>query len=258
MPNDSLIRALRRFTLTAGIALIAVPLLGPALDLLDLKTFPRHRWRDMMGFLVPLSMAMFAGVMLDLNLTMSRVAEQLASKGGAPVEKPTTGRSFRRRRGIAVLFALVVACVVIDHFEDRRIETDLVERARQSAAGFSKAIQRMADYRYEQDWVRATTESLGFMARQGSWSTVSVLVRDFLDEQPVYLGFNSAASVRGDALEPKVEHALEASSEELAYLDGVFGAGNNASDFYARSQRYRLFMPVRAEGRVVVLQFVER
>ena len=37
MPNDSLIRALRRFTLTAGIALIAVPLLGPALDLLDLK-----------------------------------------------------------------------------------------------------------------------------------------------------------------------------------------------------------------------------
>jgi hypothetical protein len=255
MDNDPLIRMTRRFSVIAGITLVLTPVLGLVLELMELKTFRRFGLRDMTGFLLLLSMAMFGSVMLNLTLTISRVAERLAPNATGRAAGQTGSSGFRPKRVIGIFIAVLVAIGVIDHLAVRRIEAELTERANQSTTRFANAIEKMANYRYEEGWISDTSRHLALMERQGSYSNVSLILRDAINEQAVYLTFRAGTSTSDDEAEPRIRHALQATAEELAYLDGVFDSGNMVARFWARSERYEVLLPVKAGGRVVVLRF---
>lgn len=255
MPNDPLIRATRVFSCAAGLTLLLFPIVALILDVLELRTLPVRWSRDAAGFMLLVAFTLFASVMLHFTLTISRVAERLLPKESEAPAAAVGRRTRVPRRLVGAIAALVTCAVVLDHFAVQRLEKQLVERSRDSIAHLATGIERMGAYRYTQGWLDDATLNLKLIERQGSYSSVLLIVQDSIDGQPVYLTFSEGSSIRAEDAEPRVNHLVHSSGEEQAYLGQVFRQGKSESRFLATSRRQHLFVPVHAGAGVLVLRF---
>ena len=254
--NDPLLRALRGFSLCAGVALLVLPILSLTLDLLELRTLPPRLSRDVIGLLVPLSFAMFASVMLDFTLTISRVAERLAPEPSRSQAMP--GRRVWRRpiAFLGVFVSIIAALLLLDHFAVQRLESQLVGRSLQTMARFANAIENMGAYRYDKTWLDDTSLSLALMARQGGYESVSLIVLDSINGQPLLLKFGEGTSIRDSDPEPRIAQVIQASEQEQRFLEAMLRGEETTSRFLATSRQAQLWVPIGLANRLVVLWFV--
>ena len=216
--------------------------------------------------------ALLAGaLMLNIMLNLTRIAE----RGHDTVVKSG-------RKTIVLLLALFPLLAVLlfgdDWLSTRKKQQMLEQVAQQLVQQHPQQAARLADYRFDVDYVRQAHADLNLLNQvQAGVSNMMVIVPDQIDHTPVYLRFNghaeaalSAGVDAGDAADRaaaeavgsgtktviyKADYLWRSSAEERDYLQQVFQHGYTGLRFSSFDGRYELFYPYQSNGKTVVFYF---
>src|SRR5690606_26208564 len=87
-----------------------------------------------------------------------------------------------------------------DYMTSTKKEDMLIRSARSIIDSNPERSNRLLQYEFGDAWLSSTAEILNFFEKtERNFPHVSLMVRDKIDETPVYLGFNDYGTVKDDA-----------------------------------------------------------
>jgi len=203
-------------------------------------------------------LAMMAGaLMINIMLNLTRIAEGNREEEKRPSFWGKTPVLFMFLFSFPFLAGLLYLGDAINSDTKKRI---LIKSA-QSVIERNE-VQKIAAYRFDWSWINETADLLKLMSRlERSYNTVSVIVRDEINDIPVYLEFSlySHDHRQNRDLPKKNDFIARTSLKERAWLDRVFSAEQYRKEFFtAHDGSYALYYPYSDGNQVVVFHFSDR
>ena len=155
-------------------------------------------------------------------------------------------------------FALLFAG---DKLTAAKKEKLLLESAKSIVSNQSVNLGTLADYSFTRSWMRSVYESLSVMSKTDrNYSSVRIIVRDRINDTPVFLCFGNNAYPVSDGSRRinRVDYIFETSLEQRKYLESVFNDKKGEALFSADDGSYELYFPVIINNRVIVFYFTDR
>ncbi|MCU4158160.1 hypothetical protein J1N10_19455 [Carboxylicivirga sp. A043] len=146
-----------------------------------------------------------------------------------------------------------------DYLTSRQKEQLLVQSAQSIVETNSKKSQHLLNYSFDKQWIHETEEILDILSKtDDNFPHVSILVKDTLYNEAVFLGFTNERYYRNDTITPvKRDYIRKTTQPERDYLNSVFEEGNNAYRYSSHDGRYELFYPVYSGEQRMVIYFSE-
>lgn len=163
-----------------------------------------------------------------------------------------------------ILFASFPMLLVIlfggDYLTTKKKERLLIESAKSIIETNTKKSDHLVNYNFDEKWVTETKYILEILSKtDDNFPHVSILVKDSIDSEPVFLGFT--AYFHGnltDTIQPvKKDFITKTTQPERDYLDSVFEDGNKDYRYSAHDGRYELFYPHFKGQNKIVIYFSE-
>ena len=142
----------------------------------------------------------------------------------------------------------------------KKKERLLVESAKSIVQANSKKSLHLLNYTFDEEWIVKTEEILDIMSKtDDNLPHVSILIRDKIDDEAVFLGFTQYYSGNlSDTIPPLKKNFIRKTTQpEREYLSKVF---NNNTDQYRYSSHdgtYELFYPFVKDNKRIVIYFSE-
>ena len=147
-----------------------------------------------------------------------------------------------------------------DYLTSSKKERLLVASAKSIIETNTKKSDHLLNYRFDEDWIEKTEDILEILSKTDDhFPHVSILVRDSIDNEPVFLGFTSYhRGTSTDTIPPvKKTFIRKTTQAERDYLNKVFVNGYDDYLYSSHDGRYELFYPYSNGQKRVVIYFSE-
>lgn len=225
------------------------------IEVFGLKVFRENMtqtfYMSILGILALMTGALFINIMFNLT----RIAHKLNQ------DELTIPKS--KKLGWFMLASFPVLLIVLfggDYLTTKNKEKLLVETARSIIENNTKKSDHLVNYQFNEDWIVKTEDILSILSdTDKNFPNVSVLVKDSIDDEPVFLGYNQYYDGSlTDTIKPeKISFIRRTTQPERAYLNSVFDNGNKAYRYSAHDGRYELFYPYFKGNKRIVIYFSE-
>lgn len=198
---------------------------------------------------------MVGALMINIMFNLTRIAEKHNQ------DEFVKHKSKRVSWLIAISFpVLLIFLFGGDRLTAKRKQQHLVKSAKSIIETNTKKSDHLVNYKFDEKWIVKTEDILEvFSKTDGNFPHVSILVKDSIDGEPVFLGFN--ANYYGsltDTIQPKKKMFIRKTTQpERDYLNDVFEKGKKDYRYSSHDGRYELFYPYTQGKKTIVVYFSE-
>lgn len=119
-----------------------------------------------------------------------------------------------------------------------------------------KELGKLAVYAFSNAYVDDAAKILSVMAKiDKNFPEVKLIVPDSIGDKRVFLAFNGYTHGSSKDDKEKQDYIYSSTKDDRIYLDGVFSKGQAEMRFRAEGGNYELYLPLKMEGKVIVLYF---
>lgn len=221
------------------------------IEVFGLKVFRENMTQTFYMSVLGILALMAGALIINIMFNMTRIAQ----KHNQDEQVAKTGKKV----GWVLLVSFPILLVVLfggDYMTSKKKERLLVESARSIIETNAKKSGHLVNYTFNENWIIETEDILEILSKtDDNFPHVSILVKDSIDSEPVFLGFN--AYYRGnlpDTILPvKKIFITKTTQPERNYLNSVFEDGNEDYRYSSQDGRYELFYPYfKGKNRIVI------
>lgn len=197
-------------------------------------------------------LALMAGaLMINLMFNLTRIAQK---HNKDKLIKTTVSKS-----GWLLLGSFPILLLILfggDHLTSKKKERLLVESAKSIFKTNTKKSTHLVNYNFDREWIIETEDILEILSKTDvNFPHVSILVRDSIDDEPVFLGFsaNDHKNTNDTIHALKKTYIRKTTQAERDYLNSVFDNENKKYRYRSHDGQYELFYPFfKGEKRIVI------
>lgn len=199
-------------------------------------------------------MALLSGaLMLNIMSNLTRIAEK------HNIDKENSSNAKKLMWAFLALFPILALLLFGgDYLTSKEKEKMLVKSAQSIVEINSKKGQHLVQYSFDKKWITETQNILDVLSKiDENFSQVSVIVRDTLDMEPVFLSFNrNELYHREDSLSHVMNYYIrKTSQQEREYLHAVFDDQERSYRYSSHDGNYELFYPYQSNTNEVLLLY---
>ncbi len=201
---------------------------------------------------------MGGSLMINVMFNLTRIAQK---HNQDEVAADSKGFSKQLILAFALSFPVIFGLLFTgDYLTSVKKENMLVQSAQSIIERNAVRTDALVNYEVSDGWLAATSATLNFFEQtERNFPHVSVIVKDNVDDAPVFLAFqdyNTQKNDSGEVIEPtKRQYLMATTKPERDYLNKVFDEGFSEKRFSASDGKYELFFPYFKDGRRIVLYF---
>jgi hypothetical protein len=221
------------------------------IEVFGLKVFRENLtqtfYMSVLGILALMAGALIINIMFNLT--------RIAQKHNQDEQVAKTGKKV----GWVLIGSFPILLLVLfggDYLTSKKKERLLVESAKSIIETNTKKSDHLVNYTFDENWIVETEDILEILSKtDDNFPHVSILVKDSIDSEPVFLGFT--AYYHGnltDTIQPvKKTFITKTTQPERDYLNSVFEDGNEDYRYSSHDGRYELFYPYfKGQNRIVI------
>jgi len=199
-------------------------------------------------------LALMAGAsMINIMFNLTRIADKQNNDGTYNIKRA-------RKTGIIFLISFPLIFVLLaggDYLTGRKKEKMLINSAESLIKESSDKIDYISNYYYSKEWLINTSEYIELLAaKDRDLPNISVIIRDKIDNEEVYLKYNERIFFSNDSTIPaKKAFIYRTTLEERNYLQNIFDNGSSEIRFSRHNGSYELFYPYRKNDKLIILYF---
>lgn len=225
------------------------------IEVFGLKVFRENLtesfYMSVLGILALMSGALIINIMFNLT----RIAQK-HNQDELPTKKA-------KKTGWILLASFPIILIVLfggDYLSSKKKERFLVNSAKTMIEVNNKKSNHLVNYRFDEDWIVVTENFLQILSETDeNFPDVSILIKDSIDGEPVFLRFTDYYSGSlSDSIPPyKKSFIAKTTQTERDYLNDVFDNGNDDYRYSSHDGNYELFYPYFKGKKRVVIYFSE-
>jgi hypothetical protein len=254
MNHSRIIKISNRVALYATIALFYWVIVFLTITVFDLKIF-RERitetfFMSVLGIFAILGGALILNVMSNL----SKISESVAAKE-ATIIQPVSSSKWKfvaTVLSIPVIIALLFGGAEYSSYKKKGV---LISAAKAMVTENQKELEGLANYEFSLEYIVKTGKVISVMEKIDlNLPDAKVILPDAIEGKKVFLAFARNNYLETNSAQ-KQNFIFTSSKEDRAYLGSVFSNGNTEMRYQAKSGNYELYLPVKAEEKIIVLYF---
>lgn len=225
------------------------------IEVFGLKVFRENLtetfYMSILGILALMAGALIVNIMFNLTrIAQKHNQDELTTKTG-------------NKAGWLLLASFPVLLLILfggDYLTSKKKEKFLVKSARSIIETNTKKSKHLIDYEFDEKWIVRTEEILEILSKtDDNFPHVSILVKDAIDQEPVFLGFTKHYNgTLKDTIPPvKKDFIRKTTQPEREYLNSVFDKGNKDYRYSSHDGKYELFYPCFKGQKSIVIYFSE-
>lgn len=225
------------------------------IEVFGLKVFRKNLtetfYMSVLGILALMAGALVVNIMFNLTrIAQKHNQDNFTEKAGKKI-------------GWLLLASFPVLLLVLfggDYLTSKKKERLLVKSAESIIETNTKKSSHLVNYDFNKEWIFRTEEMLDVLSKtDNNFPHVSILVKDSIDQEPVFLGFTAYYTRSlNDTVPPlKKEFIRKTTQPEREYLNSVFDDGNKEYRYSSHDGTYELFYPYFQGQKRIVLYFSE-
>ncbi|MAC96628.1 MAG: peptidase [Flavobacteriales bacterium] len=225
------------------------------IEVFGLKVFRENLtetfYMSVLGILALMAGALIINIMFNLTrIAQKHNQDDLTTKTGKKV-------------GWILLASFPILLIILfggDYLTSKKKERLLVESAKSIIEVNTKKSDHLVKYEFDEEWIIETEEILEILSKtDDNFPHISILVKDSIDGEPVFLGFRAYYSGNlTDTIPPvKKTFITKTTQPERDYLNNVFENGNEDYRYSSHDGRYELFYPFFKGQKRIVIYFSE-
>lgn len=225
------------------------------IEVFGLKVFRENMtqtfYMSILGILALMTGALFINIMFNLT----RIAQKL--------NQDDLAAKSNKKLGWILLASFPVLLVILfggDYLSSKKKEQLLLESARSIIETNTKKSDHLVNYQFNEAWIIKTEDILSILSdTDKNFPNVSILVKDSIDSEPVFLDFTDYYEGNAnDTLQPVKKSFIRRTTQpERDYLNSVFENGNKEYRYNSHDGRYELFYPYFKGNKRIVIYFSE-
>ena len=225
------------------------------IEVFGLKVFRENLtetfYMSVLGILALMTGSLFINIMFNLTrIAQKHNEDELTTKTGKKV-------------GWILLASFPVLLLILfggDYLTSKKKERLLVNSAKSIIETNTKKSHHLVNYNFDKEWIIETEEILEILSKTDeNFPQVSILVKDSIDSEPVFLGFTAYYNGNlTDTIQPvKKTFIRKTTQPERDYLNNVFETGHDDYRYSSHDGRYELFYPFFKRQKRIVIYFSE-
>lgn len=201
-------------------------------------------------------LALMAGALIiNIMFNLTRIAEKHN-------QDDLTSKTSKKMGWLLVASFPILLLILFggDYLTSKKKEKLLVKSADSIIETNTKKSDHLVNYEFDEKWIIETEEMLEILSKtDDNFPHVSILVKDSIDNEPVFLGFTTYYNGNiTDTIPPVKEDFIRKTTQpERDYLNSVFENGNEDYRYSSHDGRYELFFPYFKEQKRIVIYFSE-
>ena len=225
------------------------------IEVFGLKVFRENLtqtfYMSVLGILALMAGALIINIMFNLT--------RIAQKHNQDEQIAKTGKKV----GWILLASFPILLVVLfggDYLTSKKKEQLLVESAKSIIETNTKKSDHLVNYQFDEKWIVETEDILEILSKtDNNFPHVSILVKDSIKGEPVFLGFSDIYYGNlTDTIQPvKKTFIRKTTQPEREYLNEVFESGEEDYRYSSHDGRYELFYPYFKGQKRIIIYFSE-
>lgn len=197
-------------------------------------------------------LALMAGALIiNIMFNLSRIAQKHNQ------DERTTKKG--KKVGWLLLASFPILLIILfggDYLTSKKKERLLVNSAKSMIEENTKKRDHLVNYEFNEEWIIETEEILDILSKTDeNFPHVSILVKDSIDSEPVFLGFTEHVNRNQTDTTQTVKKMFirKTTQSERDYLNKVFEHGKEEYRYSSHDGRYELFYPYfNGQNRIVI------
>lgn len=225
-----------------------------SIEVFGLKVFRQNITDTFYISILAILALMFGALMINIMFNLTRIADKQNVDETYKKKKSVKALAIAFLLSFPLIFALLVGG---DYYTAYAKERAMIRAGRSIIEDNEEKVKKIADYEYTVGWLKNTNKELSYFSKVDRYfPSVSVLVKDTMDNYKVYLAFSGYTYLRHDSIMPHKEGLIKSTTqEERDYLSEVFDQGKDELRFSKHRGNYELFYPYRHNGKTIVFYF---
>jgi hypothetical protein len=225
------------------------------IEVFGLKVFRENLtetfYMSVLGILALMAGALIINIMFNLTrIAQKHNQDELTTKTGKKV-------------GWVLLASFPLLLLILfggDYLTSKKKERLLVKSAKSIIEINTKKSDHLVNYNFDEGWIIETEDILEILSKtDDNFPHVSILVKDSIDSEPVFLGFTAYYNGNlTDTIQPLKKNFIRKTNQpERDYLNDVFENGYEDYRYSSHDGRYELFYPYSKGQKRIVIYFSE-
>jgi hypothetical protein len=223
------------------------------IEVFGLKVFKKNMtetfYLSVLGILALMAGALIINVMFNLT----RIAQKYDN---TEVESKPNKKIFLI---LLLLFPIIASLLYLGDFVTKQKKEKLLVQSAKSIIENNKVkSEKLLEYSFSENYINESANILELYTKTDTYfPEVSIIVKDTVDNSPVYLSINSYSSENPKDTIParKQDYIRKTTKIEREYLETVFNQNNNEKRYTSSDGNYELFYPYIKNNKKIVLYF---
>jgi len=225
------------------------------IQVFGLKIFKENLTQSFYLSVLGILALMTGALMINVMFNLTRIAQKHNN------DTIVSTKNKKIRWIILLSFPLLLTLLFSgDYLTAKKKEKLLVESAKSLIKTNSNKNQHLLNYTFDEKWLIKTSDMLSILSKTDkNFPKVSILIKDKIDKDPVYLEFKNyyRGNLRDTILPVKMDFIKKTSNEEREYLKSVFKNKNKKYRYSAHDGDYELFYPYSNGNKTIIIYFSE-
>lgn len=224
------------------------------IEVFGLKVFKQNITETFYLSILGILALMFGALMINIMFNLTRIADKQNADAEDKKDKNLKAPIIAFLLSFPLIFGLLVGG---DYYTAYAKEKSMIRAGRSILEDNEEKVRKIADYEYSIDWLKNTKKELELFSKVDRYfPSVSVLVKDTMDNYKVYLRFTDYTYLIQDSIMPPKQDLIKSTTqEERDYLSQIFDKGELDLRFSKHRGNYELFYPYQYNGKTVVFYF---
>ena len=258
MSKEKIVTLTNRLSLVAIVLLMYWVFIFVSITVFGFKVFKENITQSFYLSIIGILALLAGAVIVNIMFNMTIISDALGKK-----RTNTTKKKEKKKLISTILFfssfpIIFLMLYVGDAGTSAMKEKILVRSAKYMISNNQRVINALGDYDFDFKYVKMAATSLKILSKEDeSFPSVSLIMRDTIDEKEVFLRFAEHFYETEKKIN-KADYIYPCSKDEREYLKNVFNKGKSSYRFGAADGSYELYFPVKADKRVFLLYFTDR
>jgi hypothetical protein len=228
------------------------------INIFGLKVFRENMteayYLSILGIIALMAGSLIVNIMFNLTIIAERDKQYLINKKPNKLKYITL---------ISIFPFILIILFGGDYLTAMKKQSMLINSAKSIIEVNNKNSDKLINYDFSEIYIKEAEDILNILSgTDKNFPTITLIVRDSIEDTPVFLSFDSSRSIRSDntdnAVEPdKRNYIYKTKQEERDYLNRIFDKKSSELRFSAHDGHYELFYPFYKNGKIIVFYFSE-
>jgi hypothetical protein len=254
MNNRTLVKLSNTIGIVSILLLIYWVFIFISIEVFGFKVFRENLTETFYMSVMGILALMFGALIINIMFNLTRIAE----KHNLDFENQTKSNKLK---GWLLIFSFPIIFLLLffgDYMTSMKKEKMLVKSAESIISKNKSYTDKLLNYSFTEKYILETSEILDIVTEtDDNFPNITVLVRDKINDNHVYLGFNHYHKGNlEDSIQPNKKNFIrKTTSEEREFLEKVFDNQTKEYKYSAHDGDYELFYPVIRGKQIIVLHF---